>query len=329
MAALERGTGPVLVTGAAGFAGTWLLRELRAAGYPAVAAHRPGESRPADLTASELSWIELDVRDGPGVHAAIAAARPAAVVHLAALAVPGDAARDPALALETNYGAVHHLVQALRAHAPRARLLLISTGEVYGRRAASAPPALEDDPLAPSNLYAATKAAAEQRAVLAAQRDGLDVVRARPFNHTGPGRPAAYAEASFAQQIAAAERASGPTQIRVGNLEPIRDWSDVRDVARAYRVLLESGAPSTVYNVCSGRGLRVREVLDALCARARVRLDVEVDPARFEPIDPERLALVGSPARLLQLGWIPTYALEATLGDLLEDWRGKVGPTAC
>jgi GDP-4-dehydro-6-deoxy-D-mannose reductase len=315
----------VLVTGAAGFVGSWLLPELARAGHALVAADRAAHCAPRGEI-PDLRQASLDVCDPAATQqlvAAVAAVRPRAVVHLAALAAPAEASADPTRALETNYLAVHHMVCALRARAPRARLLLVSTGEVYGRRAAGAPPAREQDPLAPSNLYAATKAAAEQRAVLAVEREGLDVVRVRPFNHTGPGRPTAYAEGSFAQQIAQAERAARAARVRVGNLAPIRDWSDVRDIVQAYRLLLEQGEPGEVYNACSGQGRSVAEVLAALRAHARVPVESDVDPARYEPVAPERLALLGDPGKLLRLGWAPRHSFASTLASLLDDFRAR------
>jgi GDP-4-dehydro-6-deoxy-D-mannose reductase len=323
VAKLAHGAGAVLVTGAAGFVGSWLLPELSRAGYPLIAVHRPGEAA-GEHDLPELRWHSLDIREPAGVAELIASAQPAAVVHLAGIAVPAQATADPLLALETNYMAVDHLVRALDSHCPRARLLLISTGEVYGRRAAAAPAARELDPLAPSNVYAATKAAAEQRASLAAAQGGLDVVIARPFNHTGPGRPAQYAEASFARQIAQAEKNASRAGVRVGNLQPIRDWSDVRDVVHAYRVLLERAKPGEVYNTCSGRGHAVAEVLETLRGLARVPLAVQIDPARYEDVPADRLALVGNPSKLRGLGWTPRHPLAATLASLLDDWRTRI-----
>ncbi len=171
------------------------------------------------------------------------ATRPRYVVHLAAVAFPREAAQDPLEALRLNYGALDHLLGGIQLHVPDARLLYVGTGEVYGPRPDGAPPLREDDPLAPPNLYAATKAAAEVRATLAVEREGLDVVRVRPFNHSGPGRPPIYAESSFAQQIAQIERGEREPVLRVGNLDAVRDFSDVRDVVRDYTLLLEHGEP--------------------------------------------------------------------------------------
>jgi GDP-4-dehydro-6-deoxy-D-mannose reductase len=332
----EPAKGPILVTGAAGFVGAWLLAELARAGYEQIALHRPGEAPIAfaDLPVEPAAdapprgrppeWAEADIRERDALIDLVRRVQPRAVVHLAAIAVPSQAAADPAAAVATNLLAVDHLLHAVQRWAPHARTLLVSTGEVYGRRSASAAPASEHDALEPATVYAATKAAAEQRAALAVERDGLDVVRARPFNHTGPGRPPAYAESSFAQQIARAEQSGSDSVVRVGNLTPIRDWSDVRDVVRAYRILLERGEAGQAYNVCSGRGRSVREVLDFLRSRASVSVSVEVEPGRYEEVDPARLALVGSPVKLARLGWSARYSFETTLESVLADWRSRV-----
>jgi GDP-4-dehydro-6-deoxy-D-mannose reductase len=312
-------TQPVLVTGAAGFVGSWLVPELAASGSSVIGARKPGEPFP-DL---DCEWIDVDLRDAAAVHRAIAQVQPAAVVHLAAVAVPRQAERDPVETLRLNYNGVGYLLDALAQSAPAARLLLISTGEVYGRHPLDAAPAAEDDPLHPPNVYAASKAAAEQLATVVAAERGLDVVRVRPFNHSGPRRPPLYAESSFARQIANIEAERGEPVLRVGNLDHVRDFSDVRDVVRAYALLLEQGQSGEVYNVCSGIPRSIRQVLDALVARSCVDVRIEVDPERFETAAPDQLALVGDPAKLHGLGWQPSYDFDDTLAALLDDWRAR------
>ena len=280
---------------------------------------KPGDAAPR----AGAGHVEVDLRDGRAVQGALAEIAPDAVIHLAALAVPREAQAAPLDALRVNYTAVAHLLERLRRGVPRARLLFVSTGEVYARRALGAPPACEDEPLAPPNVYAATKASAEQLVVLAAERDGLDVVRVRPFNHSGPGRPPLYAESAFAQQVAQLEKRGGEPVVRVGNLEAVRDFSDVRDVAAAYLLLLERGARGEVYNVCSGAGRSIGSVLEYLMGRSSIPLRSERDPARFEPTVPEQVALIGDPARVHRLGWQPQYPFERTLDDVLDYWRAR------
>lgn len=312
-----RSDAPVIVTGAEGFVGGWLVRELQAAGHQVIGTHRPGRPLP-DLG---VRWVEADLRERGALEGLFAEVHPAAVVHLAAIALPRQAARDLDEALRVNFTAVDHLVDALLRGAPGARLLYVSSGEVYGPRGADDPPAREDDPLSPPTPYAATKAAAERRVELAFERDGLDAVRVRPFNHSGPGRPADYAESNFARQVAQLERSEAEPIVRVGNLDAVRDFSHVSDVAAAYRLLLDEGEPGSVYNVCSGQPRTIRSVLDHLLSRARRPLGVEIDPALFTPIEEGKSGLVGDPARIRALGWSPRHSFESMLDELLEHWR--------
>ncbi len=312
-------SGVTLVTGAAGFVGQWLTPLLQASGRRVVGVSKPGLPTP-DLG---IEWLEVELSEPAATRAALASVKPQSVVHLAALSNPPLAQRDPLEALRANYVAVDALLAGLAREASSARLLYVGTGEVYGLRPLSAPPVDEEAALAPRNIYSATKAAAERRARLAAERDGLDVVCVRPFNHTGPGRQGDYAESQFARQIAHAERVGDAPPLRVGNLESVRDFSDVRDVVRAYLLLLERGERGAVYNVCSGRPRSIRDLLDGLLACSSADPGVEVDPALFRPTSPDACALVGNPERIRALGWAPAYTFEESLRDVLEDWRGR------
>ncbi len=316
----RRVSSPVaLVTGAAGFVGSWLLRHAQELGWSIIGVRKPDTPSPP----LDVEWVDVDLRDREATHALLRATRPRYVLHLAAVAFASEARRDPLEALRLNYGVLDHLLGGMVRHVPDARLLFIGTGEVYGPRPEGTPALREDDSLAPPNLYAATKAAAEVRATLAVEREGLDVVRVRPFNHSGPGRPPDYAESSFARQIARIERGVQKPVIRVGNLEAVRDFSDVRDVVRAYVLLLERGERGAVYNVCSGRGWKLREVVDHLTSRSDTKPGIEVDPGLYRAGSPERSTLVGDPARLRALGWTPRHRFEQTLDDLLADWRAR------
>jgi GDP-4-dehydro-6-deoxy-D-mannose reductase len=307
----------VLVTGGGGFVGSWLVPLLESLGHATLGALKPGLPRP-DFGAA---WTECDLRSADDTRALLREARPDRIIHLAAVAFPPDALTDPFEALRLNYGAVDHLLCALVREAPKARLLYVSTGAVYAARSADAPPASEADPIAPGSLYAATKAAAERRVGLAVERDGVDAICARPFNHSGPGRPPLYVEASFAEQVARIERGEQEPVLRVGNLDAVRDFSDVRDVVRAYALLLDAGEPGATYNVCSGRGWSIRSLLDHLLQRSKVPARVERDPERYREEPADRLALVGDPSRIRELGWRPRYRFEETLDDLLDAYR--------
>jgi len=312
--------GCTLVTGAGGFVGSWLVPALAAAGHEVTGVRKPDfPCAPLDIP-----WFDTELSDEGAVDSLLRQTRPAYVVHLAGIAQPPLAAREPLEALRSNVIAVSHLLNAIASHAPDTRVLLISSGAVYGTGAADAPPFSETDDLAPQDIYAATKVAAEALAVEIAERRGVQLIRARPFNHSGPQRPNDYAESSFAEQIARIERGLQKPELRVGNLEGVRDFSDVRDVVEAYLLLLARGEAGSVYNVGSGRGRSVRQVLDLLLELSDAEPDVQVDPERFRASDPQRLASVGDTRRLQELGWTPKIPLERTLGELLDYWRSAL-----
>ena len=293
----------VFITGAAGFVGLHLQPRLEAAGAVPIATDR-----------------ELDVSDAGAVAAAVERERPDAIVHLAAQSSVVASWEDPRGAYEVSYLGAHAVLEAARRSAPEARILLVGSGEVYGSAAPGAPPFDEAAPLRPQTPYGRAKAAADLLGAAYARR-GLDVVRVRPFNHTGPGQSDGFVASSFARQIAEIETGARAPVLRVGNLESVRDFLDVGDVVDAYVRLLDRSVPATVYNVASGTGVPVRAILERLLARARVEPEVEVDPERVRPAD----ASVGSAARLgAATSWSPRVPLADTLAGLLDDWRRRV-----
>jgi GDP-4-dehydro-6-deoxy-D-mannose reductase len=294
----------VFVTGADGFVGRVLTARLRARGAEPVGTDRD----------------ELDVADGARVRAALAGARPDAVVHLAAVSFVPDAETDRARAFRVNYVGTRNVLAAAAAEAPRARVLLVSSSTVYGAAAPGAPPFDEASPLRPANAYARTKAAADLLGAAYAER-GLAVWRARPWNHTGAGRPDRFVESSFARQLAEMEAGRRPPRLEVGALDSLRDFLHVEDVVDAYLALLEGTAEPGAYNVASGTGVTIRALLERLLAQTRVRPEIVVDPARVRPPD----ASVGSAARLrARTGWAPRRPLDAALAELLSGWRERI-----
>ena len=295
------------MTGGAGFVGHWMLRHLEAEGDTAIELD-PG----------------VDVTDRPALTRAVAAARPDAVCHLAAQASVGGSWDDGGRTFEVNALGTLHLLDAAGACDRPPRVLLVSSAEVYGRVEPGDLPVGEDHPLRPASPYAASKAAAEMVALQAWLGRKLPVVRARPFNHTGPGQRPDFVVPSLARQVAAAI-AGGAGELRVGNLAARRDITDVRDVVRAYRLLLQGGEPGEVYNVCSGRSVGIDEVARRLLALAGTEMAMVVDPERFRPVDlPE---LRGDPARLRRAtGWEPAIDLDTTLADVLGSF-GVPGPS--
>jgi len=294
-----------LVTGAKGFVGTWLIAHLEAQGDVVVGIDH-----------------EVDVGDADAVRVAVAEAAPDAVYHLAAMAHVGQSWTGPAEVLQVNAVGTLHVLEAARQLPRPPRVLVVSSAEVYGAVPADRLPVTEEAALAPVTPYAVSKVAAEYLGVQAHLAHGLPVVRVRPFNHVGPGQSPGFVVPALAQRIAAARR-SGEPGIKVGNLAARRDLTDVRDVVRAYRLLVEHGVPGEVYNVCSGRDVGIDEVADRLLALAGADLRLEVDPALARPVDVP--VIRGDPAKLhAATGWTPVVDLDTSLEGVLEEWSARL-----
>ncbi|MEO8259641.1 MAG: GDP-mannose 4,6-dehydratase [Acidobacteriota bacterium] len=305
----------ILITGAAGFAGSHLVDLLADGNAAVVAWHRPGGS-PA-FTAPGTTWQAVDLLDRDQVRQGIAAVRPAAVYHCAGAPHIGKSwnASEPTFA--TNVRATHYLLGALHDAGLDARVMLPSSAMVYQP---ADRPLDENTPRLPPNPYGVSKLAMELLGERMAS-DRLTVTIGRPFNHIGPRQDPVFAAAAFARQIAEIESGRRDNELLVGNLAARREVTDVRDTVRAYRAILERGRSTRAYNVSSGEAVAVGDVLEMLCARASVPIRVRVDPDRFRPNDVP--LLVGDATRLRdELGWTPTIPLARTLDDLLDYWRG-------
>jgi GDP-4-dehydro-6-deoxy-D-mannose reductase len=294
-----------LVTGANGFVGSWLTAYLREQGDEVLGIDR-----------------EVNITDGAAVRDAFVAAAPDAVYHLAARANVGDSWVDPEDVLQVNAVGTLHVLEAARACPAPPRVLLTSSAEVYGSVVEDQLPVTEETPLAPVTPYAASKVAAEYLGVQAQLAYGLPVIRVRPFNHVGPGQSPGFVVAALAARIVAAAR-EGAATIAVGNLEARRDLTDVRDIVRAYRLLMRSGTPGDVYNVCSGRDVAISDVADRLLDLAGVALRLVPDSELMRPVDVP--VVRGDLSKLHDAtGWAPEYDLDTTLRDVLEQWREPV-----
>ncbi len=299
--------GRILVTGAAGFVGGHLLPVLHAA-FPDA----------------EILQPVFDVADAAAVRDAVAQARPDGCVHLAAISAIPAAQADPDLAWRTNLGGTLNLARAL-ATMPGCTLLFVSTADAYGRSFQRGVPLDEAAALNPMNTYGATKAAADL-ALGAMAREGLQIVRMRPFNHTGPGQSASFVVAAFARQVARIAAGLQPPTLSVGALDPMRDFLDVRDVCQAYALCLrhrDALEPGAVFNIASGQPRRIGDVLTELLALAGVEASVQTDPARLRPSDIP-LAAGDSTLARATLGWAPRIAWTQTLTDMLADWQTRV-----
>ena len=294
----------VLVTGNKGFVAQWLIRDL--------------VSRGDELTGGDA---EVDVTDKPALTEVFTGAAPDAICHLAAQSSVGASWTDQTTTYQVNTLGALNVIEAALACARPPRVLLISSAEVYGRVSPGDLPIREDHPFAPISPYAASKAAAELIGLQAWLGKRLEVVRARPFNHTGPRQRPDFVVPALARQVAAAA-ASGSRVLETGNLDARRDLTDVRDVVRAYRDLLERGAPGEVYNVCRGEAVSIEEVARRLLMVAGLDLEIVVDPARVRPADiPE---LRGDASRLhAATGWVPEIPLDQTLADVIAYWERR------
>jgi len=301
-----------LITGATGFAGRHLADALIAAGHHVEGLARHPKDAPFPVHA-------VDLAQRIGIETALRSVRPDWIFHLAAFPNVGASFKDPAAAWRGNLTATQELYAAIHRSGLRPRILHVSTCAVYG----DLPPGLstitEDAPLRPTSPYAVSKAAADLLAYQQMHNNGLDIVRVRPFNHIGPGQAADYAAANFARQIAAAER-GGSTAIVGKDLSPYRDFTDVRDMVRAYIRLLEVGRKGEVYNAGSGQMYQIRDVMNRLRKLARVSTTVkeEGDPDRTG--DTQKTAADTRKLRA-ETGWEPTIPLDQTLADILDHWR--------
>ncbi len=295
-----------LVTGAAGFVGRHLVAHLEEQGDTVVGIDR------ADGP---------DLLDGPALAAFVAEGAPDAIYHLAGWSDVGGSWDEPRLAFEANAVGTLNLLQACRGRT--ARVLSVSSADVYGRVALAELPLAEDAPLRPVTPYAVSKVAADFLGVQAHLGYGLDVLRVRAFNHLGPGQTNRFVAPAIAERIARNEF-DRTEVVPVGNLTPRRDFTDVRDVVRAYRLLVLRGEPGEAYNVCTGADIAISELADQLLSLADHPMRLEEDASLQRPVDVP--VLRGDPTKLHKAtGWTPEITLDQTLRDLLDEWRGRLG----
>ncbi len=310
----------VLVTGADGFVGSWLVPHLASSGHSVIAAVLPGETseemlhRREHLDSAE-GMVELSLDSEESV-AAVVEEEFDAVVHLAAIASVSQAGCQPIRAWEINTLGTARLAEPLSQRPGGAKpvFLFASTAEVYGNGPAS--PRRETDPANPVSAYAASKLAAEVAVMEVHRRTGLPVIVSRSFGHTGPGQAASYVVPAFAKRLLLAKRVGAPA-VEVGNLEVVREFLHVKDVVEAYRLLIEGGEPGQIYNVASGIGVTLRDVFLRLAEAAEHHAVPETDASLMRPVDVPYL--VGSGAKIeAAVGWKPTIPWEQTLAEVID-----------
>jgi GDP-4-dehydro-6-deoxy-D-mannose reductase len=313
-----------LITGAGGFVGghlsAYLLAhtdwELMGTVYPHPVEAQPQEPR--------LQLQHADLRDPQVVQALVAEVQPDYVLHLAAQSFVPTSFADPWDTLENNIRAQLNLLEAVRQSGREVRLLVIGSNEEYGAPQPDELPQTEESPLRPHNPYAVSKIAQDFLGFQYHLAYGLPVVRVRPFNHTGPGQSPRFVIPAFASQIARIETGLQEPVVKVGNLEAARDFTDVRDIVRAYHLAVTRGRAGEVYNLASGQPRSVRRLLETLLSYAEVQIRVERDPARYRPVDVP--VVYGSADRFHRLtGWKTEIPFEQTLRDVLGYWREQVG----
>lgn len=316
----------ILVTGVAGFVGRHLLGHLVAAGGHEIHGvdHAPLDAiaEPDELRSGLASYRPLDITDAAAMETWVREGKPDAIVHLAAQASGAESLEHPAATYRVNALGALNLLESARVVGSKAVTLIVGSADIYGSGAAEAR-IREDAPIRPLNPYAVSKAAQDSLGEVYAATYRLPVIRTRTFTHTGPGQRPRFALAGFADQLARIDAGLAPPELRVGNLHTVREYGDVRDVVRAYRLLLERGEAGEAYNVATGRGFVLRDLLDRLVGISRVRATVVTDPARLRARDVDHL--VGDPKKLeTRTGWTPAYSIEQTLADLFHDARERV-----
>jgi GDP-4-dehydro-6-deoxy-D-mannose reductase len=311
-----------LVTGAAGFAGQWLCRELLHSGWD-VWGTRLDDALPPGALDTEASdavhWWEGDLRGPAAAHESIGAAMPDAIFHLAGIAHVPSANADPAATLEVNVIAAVRLLHDVRTRRSAGTLdpvvLIVGSGEQYGRHGAAEMPLGEDAAQQPMGVYAASKAAQEVLALEAHRTGGVRLIAVRPFNHTGPGQSPNFVIPALVRRAVALR---GTTKSLVmGNTDTIRDFSHVEDVVRAYVALAERGVSGEAYNIASGVGIDMASLARRILALAGVDAKLQTDPALVRPADVP--ALIGSAAKLrATTGWAPRHSLDSILEELIR-----------
>ncbi len=301
----------VLVTGAGGFVGKHLIRELLQHDHEPLAFDLTLDHR----LPGSVPGFTGDILDAELLLRLVAHTRPNACVHLGGIAFIPEGWHNPERMLSINLMGTIHILEAFRKSAPAARILTISSAEVYGCQPRSHP-ITEDEMMNPDNSYAISKAAADQFTRLYTRQHGMHTMTARPFNHIGPGQSSQFVVPSFVEQLLAIARKQAAPILQVGNLESRRDFTDVRDVARAYRLLIENGKAGQAYNIASGHEVAIQTILDQLCGLIGVTPVVETDPKRYRPTEPRPQIAIAKIAA--DVRWKPDIPLAVTLRDVVD-----------
>jgi GDP-4-dehydro-6-deoxy-D-mannose reductase len=313
----------VFVTGIEGFVGRHLANYLLSQNHDVSGTvWNENQVSPLQERFSSLRLFQADVRNHDVIEKILKEVSPDAIIHLAAQSSGAYSYKNPRLTFEVNVLGTVNIFETVAQLAPDARIVLICSSDVYGKVDEDKIPIKENTPFRPINPYSASKAAQDILGVQYFYSHGLNIVRARSFPHTGPGQNSIFALSNFASQISSIESIDFPKPVGVGNLEVIRDYLDVEDVVKAYALLIDQGKVGEVYNIASGVGYTLGELLEMMIDLSFKEIKVEEDPSLFRPSDIP--ILIGDPTKFKELtGWQPAMSMGDTLRRLLEYWRGK------
>jgi GDP-4-dehydro-6-deoxy-D-mannose reductase len=306
----------ILITGGTGFVGPHLIDHLKH-GDSAIAVLASGDG---DKSASAVSYYEADIRDRDAVSSVLREFKPERIFHLAGISDVESSWKDPRFTYEVNFWGTLNLFEAAAGLPEPPRILNVSTAQVY---APSMHPLSETNPVSPDNPYAVSKAMTELLMVQHRRQAKGGVVTARSFNHTGPGQSAKFVLPSIAKQFAEIEAGLRPARLQLGKVNVRRDFSDVRDVVRAYSLLLERGMAGQIYNVCSGTAVQLSNLIAMFESISGVKVEIETDPGKVR--SGEAAQICGDPTKIsAATGWWPEIPLRKTLSDLLEYYKSRI-----
>lgn len=315
-----------LITGVSGFAGSHLAEYLLSRGDVEVFGTFRSQTR-LDSHRQLLADVRLekcDLTDAESVDRLIKEIRPDLIFHLAAQSFVPTSLHSPADTLVNNMVGQLNILEAVRKHEIDCKIQIACSSEEYGLVHPNETPIREDNPLRPLNPYAVSKVAQDFLGYQYYQSYGLKIIRTRAFHHTGPRREECYVTSNFAKQIAQIERGMQPPRVHVGNLQAVRDFTDVRDIVRAYWLSLERGDPGDVYNISSGTSITIEQMLKTLLAHTAIHVEIHVDTQRLRPSDVE-IVLGESALFRSKTGWAPEISFQQSMEDLLNYWRRIIG----
>jgi GDP-4-dehydro-6-deoxy-D-mannose reductase len=316
----------ILITGITGFVGKHLASHLLSQKLYEISGIYRSETSISTLDElkDQIQLTQVDLNDADAIDALVQSSKPDVIYHLAAQASPARSFSIPVKTLTNNIVAEFSLLDALKKNDLQdTRVIVISSAEIYGIVTPEDNPVDEETPLRPATPYAVSKIAQDYLSLQYYLAYKLDIVRLRPFNHIGPGQKEGFVVADFAKQIAEIEAGKKDPEISVGNLDAKRDFTDVRDIVKAYEFAMQKGKAGEVYNLGSGRSRKIKDILETLLSLSSKKISVKVDPERFRPIDvPEILGDINKFHDLT--GWEPSVPFEKTLQDILDYWRAIV-----